>query len=308
MSATRIAFRGVSRWYGPVMALNDVSFELGSGVFGLLGPNGAGKSTLLKLACGQIRPSQGSVEILGKPAFGSPGVFHDTGLCPESDAFFEEFTGLQFIEALLSLNGFRNGEARTRAEKAIETVDMAGAMNRRIGGYSKGMRQRIKLAQALAHEPSVLLLDEPLTGMDPANRRSTSDLMKRLGAEGRTVLVSTHILHELEQVTRRVLLIHHGRVLADGDISEIRDLLDRHPRSVRVKVKDPRGLARDLVAIPDVVSVEFAEDGASLLCSIGRADAFFAALQERAERFGIDELWVTDENLESVFKYLVEKR
>jgi ABC-2 type transport system ATP-binding protein len=308
VSGTRIAFRGVSRWYGPVMALNDVSFDLGPGVFGLLGPNGAGKSTLLKLACGQIRPSQGSVEILGKPAFGSPGIFHSTGLCPESDAFFEEFTGLEFIEALLSLNGFRNGEARARAEKAIETVDMTGAMNRRIGGYSKGMRQRIKLAQALAHDPSVLLLDEPLTGMDPANRRSTSDLMKRLGAEGRTVLVSTHILHELEQVTRRVLLIHHGRVLADGDISEIRDLLDRYPRSVRVKARDPRGLARDLVAIPDVVSVEFAGDGGSLLCSIGRPDAFFAALQERAERFGIDEMWVTDENLESVFKYLVEKR
>jgi ABC-2 type transport system ATP-binding protein len=308
MTGTRIAFRGVSRWYGPVMALNDVSFDLGPGVFGLLGPNGAGKSTLLKLACGQIRPSRGSVEIFGQSAFGSPGVFHQTGLCPESDSFFEEFTGLQFIESLLTLNGYGSGEARRRAEKAIETVEMTSAMNRRIGGYSKGMRQRIKLAQALAHEPAVLLLDEPLTGMDPKNRRATSELMKRLGAEGRTVLVSTHILHELEQVTRRVLLIHHGRVLAAGDIAEIRDLLDRHPRSVRVKARDPRGLARDLVSLPDVVSVEFAENGESLLFSIGRPDAFFTAVQARAERFGIDEMWVTDENLESVFKYLVEMR
>lgn len=306
MSA-RVVFRKASRWYGPVMALNDVSFELGPGVYGLLGPNGAGKSSLLKLACGQLRPSQGTVELLGRPAFGSPEVFHSVGLCSETDAFFEDFTGLQFVSALLSLNGFDRSEAEKLATAAIETVDLRDAMHRKIGGYSKGMRQRIKLAQALAHQPEVLFLDEPLTGMDPQNRKRISDLMKRLGQEGRTVLVSTHILHELEQVTRRVLLIHHGRVLAEGDLGEIRDLLDRHPRSVRLKARDPRGLARELVLLPDLVSLNLEDATGHLLAEIRKPDAFFSKVQDLSAIFGVEEMWVTDENLESVFSYLVSK-
>ncbi len=289
------------------MALNDVSFELGPGVYGLLGPNGAGKSSLLKLACGQLRPSQGTVELLGRPAFGSPEVFHSVGLCSETDAFFEDFTGLQFVSALLSLNGFDRSEAEKLATAAIETVDLRDAMHRKIGGYSKGMRQRIKLAQALAHQPEVLFLDEPLTGMDPQNRKRISDLMKRLGQEGRTVLVSTHILHELEQVTRRVLLIHHGRVLAEGDLGEIRDLLDRHPRSVRLKARDPRGLARELVLLPDLVSLNLEDATGHLLAEIRKPDAFFSKVQDLSATFGVEEMWVTDENLESVFSYLVSK-
>ncbi len=303
----RVVFHKASRWYGPVMALNDVSFELGLGVYGLLGPNGAGKSSLLKLASGQLRPNQGTVELLGRPAFGSPEVFHSVGLCSDTDAFFEEFTGLQFVAALLSLNGFTSGEAEKLAIEAIETVDLKDAMNRKIGGYSKGMRQRIKLAQALAHKPPVLFLDEPLTGMDPQNRRRISDLMKRLGDEGRTVLVSTHILHELEQVTRRVLLIHNGRVLAEGDLGEIRDLLDRHPRSVRIKARDTRGLARELVGIPDLVSLSIEDATNHLLAEIRKPDAFFSRVQESSATFGVEEMWVTDENLESVFSYLVSK-
>jgi ABC-2 type transport system ATP-binding protein len=306
MSA-RIVFKKASRWYGPVMALNDVSFELGPGVYGLLGPNGAGKSTLLKLACGQIRPSQGSVELLGRPAFGSPDVFHAVGLCPDTDALFEDFTGLQFVTSLLSLNGFDGVQATKLATAAIETVDLKDAMHRKVGGYSKGMRQRIKLAQALAHDPDILFLDEPLTGMDPQNRKRTSDLMRRLGEEGRTVLVSTHILHELEQVTRRVLLIHNGRVLAEGDLGEIRDLLDRHPRSVRLKARDSRGLARELVALPDLVSLNLEDATGHLVAEIRKPDAFFSKVQEHSATFGVEEMWVTDENLESVFSYLVSK-
>lgn len=303
----RVVFKKASRWYGPVMALNDVSFELGPGVYGLLGPNGAGKSSLLKLASGQLRPSQGTVELLGRPAFRSPDVFHSVGLCADTDAFFEDFTGLQFVSALLSLNGFDRIQAEKLATAAIDTVDLREAMHRRIGGYSKGMRQRIKLAQALAHQPEVLFLDEPLSGMDPQNRKRISDLMRRLGEEGRTVLVSTHILHELEQVTRRVLLIHNGRVLAEGDLGEIRDLLDRHPRSVRIKAKDPRGLARELVALPDLVSLNIEDGTGHLLAEIRKPDAFFSRVQEASSTFGVEELWVTDENLESVFSYLVSK-
>jgi len=303
----RVLFKKASRWYGPVMALNDVSFELGPGVYGLLGPNGAGKSSLLKLASGQLRPSQGSVELLGRPAFGSPEVFHAVGLCADTDAFFEDFTGLQFVTALLSLNGFDEAQARKLATEAIETVDLKDAMHRKVGGYSKGMRQRIKLAQALAHRPEVLFLDEPLTGMDPQNRKRISDLMKRLGEEGRTVLVSTHILHELEQVTRRVLLIHNGRVLAEGDLGEIRDLLDRHPRSVRIKAADSRGLARELVALPDLVSLNLEDATGHLVAEIRKPDAFFSKVQQLSATFKVEEMWVTDENLESVFSYLVSK-
>jgi ABC-2 type transport system ATP-binding protein len=303
----RVVFKKASRWYGPVMALNDVSFELGPGVYGLLGPNGAGKSSLLKLASGQLRPSQGTVELLGRPAFGSPDVFHAVGLCSDTDALFEDFTGLQFVSALLSLNGFDESQARKLAIEAIETVDLKDAMHRKVGGYSKGMRQRIKLAQALAHRPEVLFLDEPLTGMDPQNRRRISDLMRHLGDEGRTVLVSTHILHELEQVTRRVLLIHNGRVLAEGDLGEIRDLLDRHPRSVRIKAADPRGLARELVSLPDLVSLNLEDATGHLLAEIRKPDAFFTRVQELSATCGVEEMWVTDENLESVFSYLVSK-
>ncbi len=303
----RVVFKKASRWYGPVMALNDVSFELGPGVYGLLGPNGAGKSSLLKMASGQLRPSQGTVELLGRPAFGSPEVFHAVGLCSDTDAMFEDFTGLQFVSSLLSLNGFDRAQAHKLATEAIEIVDLKDAMHRRVGGYSKGMRQRIKLAQALAHQPEVLFLDEPLTGMDPQNRKRISDLMRRLGDEGRTVLVSTHILHELEQVTRRVLLIHNGRVLAEGDLGEIRDLLDRHPRSVRIKAKDTRGLARELVTLPDLVSLNLEDATQNLLAEIRKPDAFFTKVQEVSATYGVEEMWVTDENLESVFSYLVSK-
>jgi ABC-2 type transport system ATP-binding protein len=303
----RVVFKKASRWYGPVMALNDVSFDLGPGVYGLLGPNGAGKSSLLKLASGQLRPSQGEVELLGRPAFGSPDVFHSVGLCPDTDALFEDFTGLQFVTALLSLNGFDVAQAHRLAVEAIELVDLKDAMHRKVGGYSKGMRQRIKLAQSLAHQPEVLFLDEPLTGMDPQNRKRISDLMKRLGEEGRTVLVSTHILHELEQVTRRVLLIHNGRVLAEGDLGEIRDLLDRHPRSVRLQARDPRGLARELVILPDLVSLNVEDATGHLVAEIRKPDAFFSKVQELSATFGVEEMWVTDENLESVFSYLVSK-
>lgn len=303
----RVVFEKASRWYGPVMALNDVSFELGPGVYGLLGPNGAGKSSLLKLASGQLRPSQGSVRLLGRPAFGSPDVFHAVGLCADTDALFEDFTGLQFVMALLSLNGFDRATAERLAIEAIETVDLKDAMHRKVGGYSKGMRQRIKLAQSLAHKPEVLFLDEPLTGMDPQNRRRISDLMKRLGDEGRTVLVSTHILHELEQVTQRVLLIHNGRVLAEGNLREIRDLLDRHPRSVRLQARDPRGLARELVGLPDLVSLTLEDATGHLVAEIRKPDAFFSRVQDLAAAHGVQEMWVTDENLESVFSYLVSK-
>jgi ABC-2 type transport system ATP-binding protein len=302
-----LEFERASRWYGPVIALNDVSVRIEPGVTGLLGPNGAGKSTLLKLAAGQLAPSQGEVRLLGRPAWGSPEVFHRTGLCAEADAFWEHLTGTQFVTTLLRLTGFDDSEAGRRAEEALATVDLLEARDRKIGGYSRGMRQRVKLAQALAHDPEVLLLDEPVTGMDPVSRRRVVDLVKRLGREGRTVVVSSHILHEVEAMTRRVLLIHNGRILAEGDVREIRDLMDEHPHTVALRARDPRGLATTLVGLPSVISLAFGADGEWLTVQTSRPDELYATLLDAAVASGVSEMYSPDEDLESVFRYLVAR-
>jgi ABC-2 type transport system ATP-binding protein len=307
MSAASLEFVRASRWYGPVIALNDVTTVVAPGVTGLLGPNGAGKSTFLKLAAGQLAPSQGEVGLLGMPAWGSPEVFHRVGLCPEADAFWEGMTGLQFVVSLLRLSGFDEAECVGRAEAALEQVDLIAAKGRRIGGYSKGMRQRVKLAQAIAHDPEVLLLDEPVTGMDPVNRRRVVDLVKKLGREGKTVVVSSHILHEVEAMTRRVLLIHNGRVLAEGDVREIRDLMDEHPHTVAIRAADPRSLARQVVGLPSVVSMSFGAEGEWVTIQTARPEEFYGALQGVAVEAGITEMYSPDENLESVFRYLVAR-
>ena len=296
-----------SRWYGQVIALNDVTAAIAPGVTGLLGPNGAGKSTFLKLLAGQLRPSQGEVRVLGLPAWGSPELFHRVGLCPETDAFWEGLTGMQFVTALLRLTGYDEAECRARAESALAQMDLQGARDRKIGGYSKGMRQRVKLAQALAHDPEVLLLDEPVSGMDPVNRRRVIDLVKRLGREGRTVVVSSHILHEVEAMTRRVLLIHNGRILAEGDVREIRDLMDEHPHTVSLRARDPRALAGRIVGAPHVLSLSFGGDGEWLTVQTARPDEFYGGLHDAAMEAGVTEMYSPDEDLESVFRYLVAR-
>ncbi len=299
-----IAFTRVSRWYGPVIALNDVTVEIPPGVTGLLGPNGAGKSTFLKLAAGQLRPSQGELTVLGRAAWGSPEIFHRVGLCPEADAFWEHMSGLQFLTTLLRLTGYDEAECRRRAEEALHTVALLDAKDRRIGGYSRGMRQRVKLAQAIAHQPELLLLDEPVTGMDPVNRRRVIDLVRRLGREGRTVLVSSHILHEVEAMTRRVLLVNHGRILAEGDVREIRELMDEHPHTVALRAREPRRLAAAIVGWPNVLSLAFDGEGEWLTVQTARPDEFYRGLHQAALESGVVEMYSPDENLESVFRYL----
>jgi ABC-2 type transport system ATP-binding protein len=306
MTAT-LEYVRASRWYGPVIALNDVTTTVGPGVTGLLGPNGAGKSTFLKLAAGQLAPSQGEVRVLGRPAWGSPELFHRVGVCPEPDAFWEGLTGHQFLMALLRLTGFDDAECRRRADQALEQVALTEARDRKIGGYSKGMRQRIKMAQSLAHDPQVLLLDEPLSGMDPVNRRRIVDLVKKLGREGRTVLVSSHILHEVEAMTRRVLLIHNGRILAEGDVREIRDLMDEHPHTVALRARDPRALARAVVGSTHVLSLTFGAEGEWVTVQTARPDEFYSSVVDAAVEAGVSEMYSPDENLESVFKYLVAR-
>jgi ABC-2 type transport system ATP-binding protein len=307
-STAPIVFTRVSRWYGPVIALNDVTVKVPAGVTGLLGPNGAGKSTFLKLAAGLLRPSQGEVRLLDRPAWGSPEVFHRVGLVPEADAFWEHLSGLQFLTALLRFTGYDEAESLRRAENALHQVGLLDAKDRKIGGYSKGMRQRVKLAQAIAHEPEVLLLDEPVAGMDPVNRRRVIELVRKLGREGCTILVSSHILHEVEAMPRRGLLVHNGRILAEGDVREIRDLLDEHPHTVALRAREPRRLAAAIVGRPTVLSLSFGAEGEWLTVQSARPDEFYRELHEAALESGVVEMYSPDENLESVFRYLVDSR
>src|SRR3954469_23163370 len=237
-----IAFDGVSKWYGNVIGLNKLTLHVPAGVTGLLGPNGAGKSTLLQLATGQLRPSQGIVRVLGQDVWDNPALNRLVGLCPEQDAFYEWMTGHDFVRTCARLSGMGRREATAAADRAMATVGMTENMNRAVGGYSKGMRQRTKLAQALVHQPRVLFLDEPLTGTDPVARRDLMDIIQRLGSEGKSVLVSSHVLHEVQSLTPNIVLLNHGRLVAEGNIRQIRDLIDHHPHHIVLICDDFRRL------------------------------------------------------------------
>src|SRR5262245_48201638 len=239
----------LSKWYGQVSGLNDVSVSIPPGITGLLGPNGAGKSTFMKVITGQLKPSKGTIAVLGEPIWGNPALYHRIGFCPEQDSFYERMTGLEWVTALVRLNGAGDQEAASMASRAIEMVELTDASNKKIGAYSKGMRQRIKMAQALAHDPELLILDEPLSGMDPLARRRTIRMIKDWGRAGKSVLVSSHILHEIESMTANILLINQGRILAEGNVHQIRDLIDEHPHTVYIKADQTRALAREFLAL-----------------------------------------------------------
>ncbi len=306
MSTPIIAAEHVSKWYGQVIGLNDVSVNVPSGITGLLGPNGAGKSTFMKLVTGQLKPSTGSIRVLGESVWGNPGVYRRIGFCPEQDSFYERMTGIDWVAALVRLNGLTEKEAREAAHRALERVDLLEVANKRIGAYSKGMRQRVKLAQALVHDPDLLILDEPLSGMDPLGRRRTIRMIREWAKQGRSVLVSSHILHEIESMTTNVLLINNGRILAEGDVHHIRDLIDEHPHTVYIKAADPRRLAREFLSHADVISLRF-EPGA-VVVETGTPDAFYARLTEMVATGAcgpVEELTSPDDNLQAVFKYLV---
>ena len=297
----------LSKWYGQVIGLNDVSVTVPPGITGLLGPNGAGKSTFMKLVTGQLRPSQGSIAVLGEPIWQNPGLYHRIGFCPEQDAFYERMTGLEWVTALVRLNGVTEAEAAAMAARAIEDVELTDASHKKIGAYSKGMRQRIKMAQALVHNPELLILDEPLAGMDPIARRKAIRMIKEWGRAGKSVIVSSHILHEIESMTANILLINQGRILAEGNVHQIRDLIDEHPHTVHVKADHTRALAREFLGHDDVLSLKF-EEGA-VVVQTGRPDAFYARLTDLAasgEHGAIHEVTSPDDNLQAVFQYLVK--
>jgi ABC-2 type transport system ATP-binding protein len=297
----------VSKWYGQVIGLNDVTVAVPRGITGLLGPNGAGKSTFMKLVTGQLKPSKGRVTVFGEPIWGNPALFFRIGFCPEQDAFYDRMTGLEWVTALVRLNGLDDRAARTAASVALERVDLLDAAGKKIGAYSKGMRQRVKLAQAIVHDPELLILDEPLGGMDPIARRKTIRLVKDWARAGKSILVSSHILHEVEAMTSNILLINNGRIIAEGNVHQIRDLIDEHPHTVHIRAADPRALARRFLADDDVLSLRF-EEGA-VVVQTAKPDAFYGRLTDLAasgELGTVDEVTSPDDNLQAVFQYLVK--
>jgi ABC-2 type transport system ATP-binding protein len=302
---SRLTLNAVSRWYGNVVAVNDVSFEVGPGITGLLGPNGAGKTTLLHMMAGFLAPSAGQVRLDETPTWRHPSVYRSIGFVPEREAVHAFLTGRQFVLASARLHQLADAVAAT--DRAITMVDLPDAAGRAIGGYSKGMRQRIKVAAALVHDPPVLILDEPFNGMDPRQRLHMMDLLRQMAAEGRTILFSSHILEEVERLSDRVLVVVAGRLAASGDFRRIRRLMTDRPHSFTVRSSDDRALARELLTVAEVQAVEL-HDG-TLTVRTGDYGALTRAVGPAAQRAGVSllELRPADESLESVFSYLVRR-
>jgi ABC-2 type transport system ATP-binding protein len=301
---TAVELSAVSRWYGNVVAVNDVTLTVGPGLTGLLGPNGAGKTTVLHLMAGLLAPSQGSVLVGGDPAWRNPGMYRTLGLVTERESVPGFLTAWQFVLASARLHKLSSPEDAAR--RALEIVEMTDAQDRRIATYSKGMRQRTRVAAALVHDPRVLLLDEPFNGMDPRQRLHMMDLLHRLGADGRTILFSSHILEEVEQVSGTVQVMVAGRLAASGDFRTIRRLMTHRPHVFAIHSTDDRRLAVALMGQASVNGVEMADGG--LTVQAGDYGSFTRALPRIAldEGIRVRRLLPSDESLESVFSYLVE--
>jgi len=308
MSRAHLAeFQAVTKWYGPVIGLNDVSLTFEPGITGLLGPNGAGKTTLIKLLAGQLKASLGRVSVCGKDAWSAAAKRH-IGYCPDVDTFYEEMSGRRFVRTMALLHGLSRSDADDRTADLLELVDMTSRADRKLRGYSKGMRQRIKLAQALIHDPDMLVVDEPLNGVDPVGRRDLINLFRDLASLGKAVLVSSHILDEIETLAQRIVFMGRGRVLADGSLSEIRDMLSEYPVQVRIRAPSARSMAAELVAWETVTALNISDDD-TLDVQVRQPEPFFRELTRRAAEGEVDviALQTTDASAEAVFDYVMHQ-
>lgn len=298
--------RDMTKLFGVVIGVNDVSLDLEPGVIGLLGPNGAGKSTFLKLLTGQLRPTEGSIRVFGETPWNNMRLLARLGICPEGDAFYDSMTALEFVTSLAKISGL-GSQAASRAREALARVGATGFMDRPIGTYSKGMRQRTKVAQAIVHDPDLLILDEPLTGTDPVCRREIMDLVIALGEEGKSILVASHVLHEVQAMTDQFVLIYGGRILASGRVQEIRSLMNEFPHRIGIRCDRVNDLAQHLLRDLPVEGLEMDATSGQVTALTRDPEAFFEGLPRSLAGSGIEiqELASADDKLEAVFNYLI---
>ena len=294
-----------SKWYGEVIGINDVSLAIDGGVTGVLGPNGAGTSTLFKLLMGRLKPNQGSVRLFGVDPWTSPAPYRRVGYVSESERMYDWMTGLDFVATLARLHGMTREEATARAEHVLDFVGLSDVRNKELGKYSKGMRQRVKIAHALVHDPDLIILDEPLHGCDPIARTSIMSVIRELGSQGKTVIISSHILEEIERITEQIVILHNGRLLALGNLHAIRALLDKHPHRILLTCDDPRSLASQFISEDPVYGVRFPEEG-QLEIQTNDLSAAHAILPRVIVDSGTDVSAIEnpDDNLESLLGYL----
>jgi ABC-2 type transport system ATP-binding protein len=305
--APLLLFEQVSKWYGAVLALNQVTLELTGGITGLVGANGAGKSTLLRMANGQLKPTLGRVTVRGEDAWGWRSR-RLVGYCPDADAFYEDISGRRFVWVMARLCGYTRSEATRRTEAVLERVGMVERADRKLRGYSKGMRQRIKLAQALLHDPELLILDEPLSGIDPLGRQELLELFQSLAQQGKCLLISSHELEALEKLTNHVAIMARGRIAAVGTLVQIRDLLEDHPLSIRIECDRSRDLARLLLGVPEVLGVDVSPKGAAgVVVKARNSKRFFEAFMQIVveERLEIHRIEPLDESAHAILGYLL---
>ncbi len=307
MTAGTISVRNVSKFYGEVLGVNRVTVEIEPGLTGLVGPNGSGKSTLMHLLCGLLKPSRGSLSVLGIPPDQPEELFRLVGYCSQYDSFPNGSTGYSFLSHTLALHGFDRTETDRRTWEILERVGLTDAGKRRVAGYSKGMRQRIKLAQAICHDPRVLVLDEPLNGLDPMGRAEMIDLFKEFARDGRHVIVSSHILHEVDLISDGVIMIHAGSVVAEGSIRDVRGEITTQPLQVLVRCDRPHLIAARAFEHDHVVEARIIDDGTGILLRTTNAQAFFPDLGKIILATGVEVETVVpaDENVHAVYDYLI---
>ena len=302
----KIKLHQVSKWYGEVIALTDITAEIGPGITGLLGPNGSGKSTLLNMMSGVLRQSRGEILLNEQSAFANPGIFKHLGICPEVDALYEELTPRQWLRAMAQLSGLSRQEADASLSRWAERLQLTAKLDDRCGNLSKGQRQKCRIIQAIQHDPNIVLFDEPLNGLDPLSRSEVTDLLLELGRAGKTVVVSSHILHEMENVADRILVIYRGRLRAIGGISDIRERIESQPHKILIHCDTPRKLAQALVGSESVDAISLERGG--VIVSTANPNEFFstAPVVAQSQNQTITRLESLDNNLESIFSYLVD--
>jgi len=302
-----IIFDNVSKFYGEILGVNRVNLQIAPGITSLVGPNGAGKSTLMNLMTGLLRPTRGAISLLGIPTDQPEQLFRKVGYCTQFDSFPRGVTGREFLNSFLMVHGYDRKRVNELSQLALERVNLVEAADRKVAGYSKGMRQRIRLAQSIAHQPAVLILDEPLNGLDPMVRAETIALFRKLASEGLHLIISSHILHEVDMMSDRVVLLNNGYIVAEGNIHGVRDEMEEHPMQILIRCDDPAKLAAYVFAQDHVVEARLHEDRRGLFIKTRDADRFYLMLNHAVAegKVSVESIAPVDDDLSAVYQYLI---